>query len=101
MAFLALGIPVVAVVLVLRRRLPLVLVASVLASVTAFSVLLLAQQLHSYAQLALAAGVGVQCGAWIARQPGRRMRLTRALAGAGAFVLGFAGPAAGARHRFG
>lgn len=100
-AFLALGIPVVAVVLVLRRRLPLVLVASVLASVTAFSVLLLAQQLHSYAQLALAAGVGVQCGAWIARQPGRRMRLTRALAVAGAFVLGFAGLAAGARHRFG
>lgn len=100
-AFLVIGIPVAAVVLVLRRRVPLAPVASVLAFVAALSVILLVSKLHPTAQLVLAAGVGIQCGAWIARQHRRRMRQVQALAVAGAFVLGLVGLVAGARHRFG
>ncbi len=100
-SFLAFAVPIAALVLVLRRRISLRVVASFFAALSAFAAILLYQKIHPYAQLALGIGVGVQVGAWIARDAARGMRRVRAIALVGVLSLGLAGLAAGARHRFG
>ncbi|MFP5354460.1 MAG: sulfatase [Gemmatimonadota bacterium] len=99
--FLALALPLGALALVLRRGISLRVVASVNAALAAFAILLLYQRIHPLAQLALAIGLGVQVGGWIAREPAVGMRRVRIIALAGVLTLGAAGAATSAGQRFG
>lgn len=100
-AFLAVALPVGALVLALRGRVPLFGVAWIFGTISVLSIVLLLQVLHWGAQLALAIGGGVQLAGWIVRNPGRGMRWVRRGALGGAVVLVLAGLAAATGGRLG
>lgn len=99
--FLVVAVFVGALVVVLRRRVSLGFVAWLNASLAAFAAILLEQRIHPVAQLVLAVGIGAQVSGWIVRDAAHGMRRVRAFTLAGIAVLGIAGLAAGAGHRFG
>lgn len=99
--FTVAALPLAALVLARRRRVPLALVAAVFAALSAFSMILLYQRIHPLAQLALAVGVGAELGRWVSRDAARAMRRVRAFVIAGVAALGLAGLAAGGSRRIG